>query len=982
MDFISRDALIQAMNAWILQKQKPLGEILHEQAALGESERSVLEALVEKHLERHRHDARESLAAVGAGPAIRAELSQIPDGDIQASLSSIFSTRATALDWPTSPHIQNDQVGTRYRLVRSHAKGGLGEVFVAVDLELNREVALKKIQAERDHDAQSRGRFLLEAEITGGLEHPGVVPVYGLGRFDDGRPYYAMRFIKGETLQEAIRCFHEADMPGRNPGERRLALRQLLGQFIAVCNTVAYAHSRGVLHRDLKPANIMLGKYAETLVIDWGLAKAIGRPESARSADEASLRPSSGSGLAATQAGSAVGTPSYMSPEQAAGKWDFVSPASDIYSLGATLYALLTGHAPFRGSDAGTILERVKRGDFPPPRQVNPQTPLGLDAICRKAMALSPQDRYATAQELVADVEHWLADEPVSAWTEPRSARLGRWMRRHRAGVVGAVAALVAVIICLGASTGFLLAAYREANRQRSDANTQRERAATRFSMARQAVDDFQTKISDNKELKERGLEPLRQKLLQSAADFYQRFVEEEATDVEVQAEQGRAHWRLAALSASLGETERARLNDEAALAIFQRLANEYPEDIQYQYDLVLVHSNMGMMHHRAGRSKEAEKEWLTTRDMCEALVKREPKDLNYQHKLGTTWNNLGSLYWMNSDFKSAEPAYDEVLKTYQRLVAAEPNDLQYHLAYADSFSNLGLLYTMTGRHIEAEKAFENALKIHQRLYDDHPRDTEYQLALGRTYNSLGNLYSNTSRPLLAIKPFEQARDLQQQLIAAHALVIEYQLDLVVSHDNLGDSYCDIGRLDLAQESYKEGEKLCRRLMQIEPNNIEYVAILGGNEAGQALLFGENGELQKSAAQFDAAIGRLDQILKKTPKQVWANQLMPDALLGRAQVRARLGATAGAQKDLERSLTFGLAKDDPKYQTARAAILVRAGKVARRWRKRMRPLRAVRSSAVVYTASRRCMPSPAQKTPAKPRKLCGCWSERAKAATS
>src|SRR5262249_50694182 len=155
----------------------------------------------------------------------------------------------------------------------------------------------------------------------------------------------------------------------------------------------------------------------------------------------------------------------------------------------------------------------------------------------------------------------------------------------------------------------------------------------------------------------------------------------------------------LAALCASLGETERARLNDEAALAIFQRLANEYPDDIQFQYDLVLVHSNMGMMHHRAGRSKDAEREWLLTRDLCQALVKREPNDLNYQHKLGTTFNNLGSLYFMNSDFKAAEPAYDEVLKTYQRLVAAEPDNLQYQLAYGDSFSNLGLLCTSTGRH-------------------------------------------------------------------------------------------------------------------------------------------------------------------------------------------------------------------------------------------------------------------------------------------
>ena len=126
---------------------------------------------------------------------------------------------------------------------------------------------------------RAASRFLLEAEITGGLEHPGIVPVYGLGQYADGRPYYAMRFIKGDSLKEAIERFHQADIPSRDPGERTLELRQLLGRFIDVCNAIAYAHSRGVLHRDLKPGNIMLGKFGETLVVDWGLAKVVGRQE-------------------------------------------------------------------------------------------------------------------------------------------------------------------------------------------------------------------------------------------------------------------------------------------------------------------------------------------------------------------------------------------------------------------------------------------------------------------------------------------------------------------------------------------------------------------------------------------------------------------------------------------------------------------------------------------------------------------------------
>jgi serine/threonine-protein kinase len=343
----------------------------------------------------------------------------------------------------------------RYRVLRPHAKGGLGEVFVAEDRELHREVALKEIQRPHAQDPHSRSRFLLEAEVKGRLEHPGVVPVYGLGSYRDGRPFYAMRFIRGESLKEAIARFHAADVPGRHPGERGLALRQLLGQFVAVCNAVAYAHSRGVIHRDLKPANVMLGKYGETLVVDWGLAKVLGRPEGEPAGEEATLRPSSGDELA-TVAGTVVGTPAYMSPEQAAGRLDLLGPASDVYSLGATLYAILTGQAPIRGQDQSERLRRASRGEWALPRQVKKGVPKALDAICRKAMALRPQDRYATAQALAADVEHWLADEPVTAYREPLLRRLGRWARRHPALVAASAAGVLVALLAAGAGAWWL----------------------------------------------------------------------------------------------------------------------------------------------------------------------------------------------------------------------------------------------------------------------------------------------------------------------------------------------------------------------------------------------------------------------------------------------------------------------------------------------------------------------------------------------
>jgi serine/threonine-protein kinase len=279
-------------------------------------------------------------------------------------------------------------------------------------------VALKQIQVRHAGNRDSRSRFLREAEITGRLEHPGIVPVYGLGRHADGGLYYVMRFIEGRSLQQAINQFHGHQKSDEGSIEGRLELRQLLGRFVDACNAIAYAHSRGVLHRDVKPDNIMLGEYGETLVVDWGLAKAGGRSEWASGSAPELIQPSTGSDLGVTQAGSVLGTPRFMSPEQAAGDLDRLGPASDVYSLGVTLYCLLTGDTPFDGVDVATVLAKVQRGEFQRPRQANCEVPTGLETICLKAMALSSEDRYPSALALANAIERWLADEPLSVYQD------------------------------------------------------------------------------------------------------------------------------------------------------------------------------------------------------------------------------------------------------------------------------------------------------------------------------------------------------------------------------------------------------------------------------------------------------------------------------------------------------------------------------------------------------------------------------------
>ncbi len=386
---ISQVQLVAAFQAWTLDNSRSLADHLEARGDLTPAKRALLEALAEVHLDAHGGDVEKSLAAVSAGKSTQESLARVGGPGVEATFARVGSgSNERSADHDRTMTLSVGTAtsnGQRFRVLRPHARGGLGAVFVALDGELNREVALKQILDHHADDPSSRKRFLIEAEITGGLEHPGIVPVYGLGTYDGGRPYYAMRFIRGDSLKEAIEEFHRPDRDA-DPGARSLELRKLLRRFTDVCNAIEYAHSRGILHRDIKPGNVIVGKHGETLVVDWGLAKPLGKAETSVVDGEPVLMPSSASGSAETLPGSALGTPAYMSPEQARGDLEALGPRSDVYSLGATLYCLLTGMAPFEG-DVGEVLRKVQKGDFARPRQLDAALDPALEAVCLKAMA-------------------------------------------------------------------------------------------------------------------------------------------------------------------------------------------------------------------------------------------------------------------------------------------------------------------------------------------------------------------------------------------------------------------------------------------------------------------------------------------------------------------------------------------------------------------------------------------------------------------
>jgi serine/threonine protein kinase len=415
----------------------------------------------------------------------------------------LISTAGVDRSEPSGGAAPEFQAG-RYQAQRLLDRGGFAEVFVAYDAELRRPVALKCPKTSRAWDREGRARFVLEAEVTGRLEHPGIVPVYGLGQDSRGYPYYAMRLVGGQTLDQAIEAFHVAESPQRDPGERALAFQKLLRAFLSVCEAIGYAHSRGVLHRDIKPANIRVGDYGEVLVLDWGLAKIIdSEPATGESVSDSAIPVNDADHATATGSGQIKGTPAYMSPEQASGDVGRVGLASDIYGLGATLYKLLVGRAPFGGELLSEVLRRVRQGEFIAPRHLNASIPRGLEAICLKAMQKEPAERYPTALAVAEDLEHWLADEPVSAWREPLLTRARRWLRRHRTVVA---ATTTAMVVTIGLLAGFTVLLNAE--------NQKLEAANSKLDSANQELEDS----NHNLDAANRELEAANQELKRSNA--------------------------------------------------------------------------------------------------------------------------------------------------------------------------------------------------------------------------------------------------------------------------------------------------------------------------------------------------------------------------------------------------------------------------------------------------------------------------------
>ena len=850
---------------------------------------------------------------------------------------------------------------SRYQPIKLHARGGLGEIYVALDGELNREVALKEIQERHLEHADNQFRFVFEAEVTGGLEHPGIVPVYGLGRHPDGRPYYAMRFIRGDSLKAALKKFHdaEASKAKATPDSLRhsLEFHKLLSRFVAVCRAIDYAHSRGVIHRDIKPDNIMIGSHGETLVVDWGLAKALDRPDPPEdSANPKPLRPLSGNDTSATMAGSVMGTPAFMSPEQANGEINTLGPASDIFSLGSTLYAMLVGLAPFRDMPVIPMIEKVKLAEFPPPRASSKAVPLALEAICLKAMARHAVARYPTAGALADDVERWLADDPVLAYPEPWTQRLGRWARKHKTAVAASF------LVLLTASTSLAIGTVLIA---REKARTEKN-----YRIARSAVDEMLTQVGEVELADVPQMESVRKGLLDQALGFYREFLLDRPADASSKLETGRALARLGEIRELLGLYAQAEDDDRRAITLLESstlgddgrrglarakanlgillkksnrfaesetflrqaleerraLAEKFPVDREDARAASNTLYQLGTLLARLpNRSGEDEAAYRRAIQEQEAIVARPSSGVEARRELARSLNNLGILQ-SSADPDAARTSFDRALKIQDEIQAESAGNAGFRWQRARTWNNLANLYFRASFPEEAAPYYLKARDAFRLLTSDFPQVPDYRRELAMTLNNLGELLEvRPSEPEKPLDLFRKALDDQQRLVEEFREVSDHKLKLSITQLHIGDLLRATDP-DRAMAALLEAVKLQQGLVDQYPRVPEYQATLGRTLTELASLLASRRDSEGALARLSKAIESLEKAREEDPRDIATVGHLIKARVEKA--RALIPLNRSADLAAEADQIARVVKDRPEGHLLAAGFLARASEIA------------------------------------------------------
>ena len=690
-----------------------------------------------------------------------------------------------------------------------------------------------------------------------------------------------------------------------------------------------YAHSRTIIHRDLKPGNVMLGDYGETLVVDWGLAKSVNvRGAVFRTALEKLPQSLSGTG-SQTIMGSAIGTPQFMSPEQAEGRLNDLGPVSDVYSLGATLYYLLTGKAAFTARNLLEVLQNVKNGVFPPPIEINSRVPKPLNAICLKAMSRQPALRYSSAKELATDIENWLADEPVLAYPENRWELLSRWVRRNQAraqaaGVAGVTIAVVSVLAAILIDQS--RRAEAEALRKLEIANTQevmarkqetlaKQAALRRSQQTREAVDIMLSGMGDALDAFP-GMHDVRRRLLERAAQDYARLAEENNSDTDLQAESARSLVRLAEVLFKLNSIDKARAALNRADEIFRKQIALAPQATQYRLDLAQAYTKTGLLESHAGNLVPAQTQFQKAIDTLGGLAGPRQQDVEYQDALGTALIGLGRAEQQAGKSQDAARHIQQALTLFQTLRKRHPKEAHVLTAAAMAESTYARYLLDAGRPTEAISMYEEAIAIHDELVADFPDEPEYFAQRATARLNLAEALRTTGRWPVVVTNYESCVNDLKEVLRARPDMPRHRENLALARTNLGQSLRKLGNntasvpvLEKALENFDE--------LSASYPLPRYVESIGNTRTSLAQVLSELGQQDAAAALIDTAVEDYRELLDLEPDSASYQEGLGIAQSNRGRILARKGDLPAGIQSFEAAMTSLKSASEKDPETGR-----------------------------------------------------------------
>jgi eukaryotic-like serine/threonine-protein kinase len=718
----------------------------------------------------------------------------------------------------------------KYELLEPIAKGGMGIVYKARQRGLNRIVAIKMILAGQFADQSDIDRFYAEAEAAAGLAHPNIVAIHEVGQ-EQGQHFFSMEYIEGQSLAALVQ---EDPLTPRRAAEFARTLAE----------TMQFAHDSGIVHRDLKPSNVLLDKKQRPLITDFGLAKHV--------SNQSQL----------TMAGSIVGTPSYMSPEQAAGKIEEIGPWSDQYSLGAILYELVTGRPPFRAATPFETVRQVLDTEPVSPRQLNPSVPRDLETICLKCLQKERVRRYASSQELADELGRFLRGEPIHARPIGQAARLWRLCKRHPI----TASAVAAMLVMLAMTAVISSLAYIRT----SAALAQSE---LRFRDAMDVVDKLFTRVSEDTLLNRPGMQPLRKDLLQEALTYYQKFLREGAADPRVQDELGSAYFRVGLITEVLQSVTDALPAYETAREIQQRLLAVRPNDPARLKALGDTLNRLGSVQVVRKNFDTARKEFAEAVRIRGQLAAAQPQSSDYQRMLANTHMNMGLLELNAGDLAKAREQLEEAQKIRERAFVHDAANLKLRRDLGQGFFNLGDLARLDGRESDMESNLTQAIAVFEKLTAEKPDDLDNQNLLATSYRVLCHLWSVTQK--------DKAREVYQKAIAVlgplarqNPDVVDYQIERASLLFELSLLESDAGESAAARQTLEQARDLLRPLAERFPDNARCQRDLGMTLRDLAIEQEAAGDAKNAAESLGEAIHILTQLAERFPDNAdYAQQL-------------------------------------------------------------------------------------------------------------